>query len=251
MSINLTNASLSELKIYCQENDITVIGDRRRKQSYIDSINNQVSFNEIIEHTKTVTDNLGTDRTSLSFNYIDNAVTLDFTLHGDYIGSTIERSNYHVMLEKLKAICDIDQVNLKYEYSLNKYNTYAIQITGNLPLRVWNEIKKWCDRVLLYPIIDDCHYSDMCVNDCVDAWNDRQYNEVANELYRKYRIDLDVFANSKYNTSDKLYDFMDHCGFLDEISDDEVNSYAYWDIDDNRIDDLANALNEHHTFMVA
>jgi hypothetical protein len=37
-TIDLKSTSISELKAYCLENDIVIVGDRRKRQAYVDSI---------------------------------------------------------------------------------------------------------------------------------------------------------------------------------------------------------------------
>ncbi len=44
--INHQTAKITELKVYCQQKDIQVIGDKRKKQSYIDSINNHTEIQQ-------------------------------------------------------------------------------------------------------------------------------------------------------------------------------------------------------------
>ena len=232
-----------------------------------------VSFAEIVDYAKSK-EHLNNTRFSiisyfkgyLGLDKPKELVLLKFTLSGDYVGSTVERSNYQVLSESLKQFYSdrrrrvedsrLDELNLTQDefdctdiWDLNPsyyryqggHSSQAIAIIGDLPRSQWLEIKECIEQVQEYPLLDDDHHSSMQLEECYESWFDWQFDDISSTLSNKYDIDLDepeleVYAKKQGYENEKvwLWNIINDCELIpasDNIEILEINARAYYDFD--------------------
>ncbi|MEN9870216.1 MAG: hypothetical protein RLZZ171_1204 [Cyanobacteriota bacterium] len=170
-----------------------------------------------------------------NYNKIER-IELLFTEYGDYCGNTINKSNYHVLLDQLLAVSE-NIGNIKTITS--HYSTNYIVIIGGIKNELWQVINDAIESLENYPILDDMAYSYQEHNDCLTSWYEWQYRDVTNDLKRNYDIDLDDDIYQSINDSDKLLNFLDTYDFFDRIENTEENAFSHWYIRDRNIADIA------------
>ena len=96
----------------------------------------------------------------------------DYMGGSDYSGSTVEKSNYQVFLERHE--------NKKGVYDLSgSHGTYAI---GIRPLYITQEILEDLNSLEQYPVLDDDHHIQLEMDLIDEAWIDGGYREINIEL---------------------------------------------------------------------
>lgn len=183
-------------------------------------------------------------------------VMLNFTLHGDYVGSTLEKSNFYVLNERLgKAVVenlglDPEEI-LKETFSLSdvmgikiwtgSYSTNAIAIVGDMPIWAWEVIIEALESVVNYPLLDEDDHSERNMKDVWESWESWQYQDFLRSL-RKYNLEPEEIFNNLCESDRKKY--IDCCGWLwnilgdtdlipaaDQVDTLEINACAYYDFD--------------------
>ena len=217
--------------------------------------NKTVKFSEIIEYAKNLQ-----KKASCSYPLMeleehyrgyyssDVAVMLRFTLHGDYIGSTIEKSNYSVVIEQLKSLYK-DNFNSEVEYTefsifdndryyryLGSYSSEALLITDDLPLNEWELIKDMAESYADYPLLDEDYYSIQQEDDVWQSWLNWQYYDVFRTLRDDYDLDLDDTLSHIPNIEQWLWGIINDYELIPEVERIEileVNSCSYMDFDED------------------
>lgn len=194
---------------------------------------------------------------------------LNFTLHGDYVGSTVEKSNYYVLQDLLKELYE-NRFKTQQEYELTSlfelnenyldysggYSTYAIAIIGDLPALDWQVILEAIESVEQYPLLDEDHYSSLQLEDCWESWTSWQYFDIVKALEdHDLHLDSDEFhAIYEANNTDRygwLWNIVmgeDLISTTDDVEITEVNAQAYYDFDiddDDFITELANYIKQN------
>ncbi len=167
-------------------------------------------------------------------------VQLGFTLHGDYIGSTVEKSNYKVLLELISEVCDLETLNgLSYSQSMG-YSTYQIEITNDLPNDVWEIIKDAIESIENYPLLCDDSYEMQQLEDCESSWFSWQYQDISSELEDR-NLDID---QTNLDETELLYLITDNniIGDYNQLEITEVNCESYYSFTNEMLDKLAEYL---------
>lgn len=172
------------------------------------------------------------------YNKIER-IELLFTVHGNYCGDTICKSNYHVLLDRLSKISN-NLGNIKIIESY--YSTKYLAIIGGIKNELWVVINEALESLENYPLLSDDHYSDQEQKDCYDSWDDWQYDDIENNLIRYHDIDLENFD---LDNPDKLLNFLSENNFFDQIANTEENSCSHWHIEDDNIADIATLINDN------
>lgn len=134
---------------------------------------------------------------------------IPYTLHGDYVGSLVERSNYEVILETLKD--DDEDGPGGRSRIVELYGGYGARL---LAWPAWCPITPDLAEILegleSYPLVDDEHESALEWDESLKAWDDYAWGDVKRYLL-KWAEDL----------SESL------CEILDDMNADEGAEWAH------------------------
>lgn len=163
-------------------------------------------------------------------------IELLFTVHGDYCGNTVNKSNYHVLLDRLNNVSNnLGNIKILESY----YSTSYLIIIGGIKNELWKVINDALESLENYPLLSDDHYSDQTYDDCYESWISWQYDDISHILSKDHDIDLDDDDYESLDDAGKLLDFLSEHDFFDQIEDTEENSCSYWYIRENNIADIA------------
>jgi hypothetical protein len=150
--------------------------------------------------------------------YFDKDLIFLPTRHGDDVGTSVERSNYHWMSE------NYDFTGCDDAYGADE-DTQAIQIVANITqadLQIFYDLIKRLDS---YPILNDDHYSTQSLDDCENAWYNWQASEVETSLGL-----CPILSEALESSNLILRDIIGEYNLFDLVECVEDNCYFYWDL---------------------
>ncbi|MGL5079027.1 MAG: hypothetical protein ACRDBG_24780 [Waterburya sp.] len=145
--VNFKTSTRKQVAEYCTFHGIAVLGNKKNKKSFVEAVENNYSFWNIICDVKKMVNQKEID-SIINYHQNSHTIYLYFTAHGQEIfNSEINYSNFLGLQRNLS--------NLFYDGKLNcpgltiqETEAYTcLAIAGDLPKEIWGEILIWVDRL--------------------------------------------------------------------------------------------------------